>query len=82
MNHLKRYFITGTLICAAGVCAYQFLLNDKAKKQLGKSINTIRGSIKQILKYQEILVDDGTTNTELLREHQERISNSWKELGY
>ena len=82
MSNIKKYLIAGTVICATAVCAYNLLLNDKAKNQLKDSANSLVGSIKKIMKYQEVLVDDGSTNKELLYEHQQRIQNSWEQLGY
>ena len=82
MKGITKYITSGIVIGITAVCAYQLLLNNKAQCQLKQTAKSLKTSFQNIMKYQEVLMDDGSADTELLREHQQNIQNKWNSIGY
>ena len=82
MSKFTRGLLLGAVFASSTACAYQFLLNDRAKRSIREAVVSIARSTEKISEYWEDLFGKGEGTGVTLEEHQRAVSESWERLGF
>ena len=82
MSRFSRGVVLGALCASALLCAYTFLLNDKAKRSLREAAVSVGRSADRISGYWDDLFGKGEGEVISLEEHQQAVRDAWAKLGY
>ncbi len=81
LKTLRNDLIVIAVLCAAGVAAYHFLLDDEAKEGISSMAHSVKDSYDQL----SHVVNDriGTIMDEdVVTQNRQEIKNAWAELGF